>query len=91
MSDRDGSFFGRRKGKTLKPRQREALANALPQLLLDLSASPPERLETLFPPPVEAVWLEIGFGGGEHLLSEARAFPNVGLVGVEPFRNGLAR
>ncbi len=37
------------------------------------------------------VWLEIGFGGGEHLLAQAVAQPEVGLIGVEPFLGGVAR
>lgn len=41
--------------------------------------------------PVDEVRLEIGFGGGEHLLHEARSFPRIGFIGVEPFRNGLAK
>ena len=91
MPSRGGSFFGRRKGKTLKPRQREAVETALPELLLDLSRPAPNPLTALFDAPVGAVCLEIGFGGGEHLLSEARQFPRSGFIGVEPFENGLAK
>ncbi len=91
MQTRDGSFFGRRKGKTLRPGQREAFARALPALLMDVSQPPPEELARLFPVPVGEVRLEIGFGGGEHLLHEARSSPAIGFVGVEPFQNGLAK
>lgn len=45
----------------------------------------------LFVPPVREVWLEIGFGGGEHLLAQAAAHPEIGLIGVEPFLGGVAR
>src|SRR5688572_22437472 len=82
---RDGSFFGRRKGKALRPGQRLALETLLPALLIDLAAAPPESLAALFPVPVGAVRLEIGFGGGEHLLAQARANPAIGCIGVEPF------
>src|SRR3712207_2910361 len=68
------SFFGRRKGKTLRAEQRGALESGLPALLLDLAAPAPLDLKELFPAPVEEVRLEIGFGGGEHLLHEAAAF-----------------
>ncbi len=44
----------------------------------------------LFDPPVSAVWLEIGFGGGEHLAEQARLHPEVGLIGCEVFVNGVA-
>jgi tRNA (guanine-N7-)-methyltransferase len=45
----------------------------------------------LFDRPVDAVWLEIGFGAGEHLVTQARAHPQVGLIGCEPFVNGVAK
>ena len=88
---RDGSFFGRRKGKALRPGQRNALETVLPKLILDLSQSPPEPLAAIFPIPVRDIAIEIGFGGGEHLLSEARAHPETGFIGIEPFENGLAK
>ncbi|HLY44022.1 MAG TPA: tRNA (guanosine(46)-N7)-methyltransferase TrmB, partial [Stellaceae bacterium] len=46
---------------------------------------------TLFPAAPEAVWLEIGFGGGEHLAAQAEAHSGVGFIGVEVFENGVAR
>ena len=51
----------------------------------------PGDLRALFDPPVEAVRLEIGFGGGEHLLARARETPETGFIGVEPFVNGMAK
>jgi tRNA (guanine-N7-)-methyltransferase len=45
----------------------------------------------LFAPPVEAVWLEVGFGGGEHLAAQAAAHPAIGLIGCEVFENGVAK
>jgi tRNA (guanine-N7-)-methyltransferase len=86
-----GSFFGRRKGKTLRPGQRQALDGVLPELRIDLAKPPPASLAELFPVPVDAVRLEIGFGGGEHLLHGARENPRVGSIGVEPFESGLAK
>ncbi len=88
---RSGSFFGRRKGKTLRPGQRQALDTVLPALRIDLERAAPDALGTLFPVPVEAVRLEIGFGGGEHLLHAARENPEIGFIGVEPFESGLAK
>ena len=41
--------------------------------------------------PLDDVRLEIGFGGGEHLIAEARAFPNLGFIGCEPYVNGMAK
>ena len=88
---RDCAFFGRRKGKTLRAAQRGLLEDALPNLLLDIDKPAPAKLSDFFPVPVDGIRLEIGFGGGEHLLHEARGFPRVGFIGVEPFRNGLAK
>ncbi|MED6310089.1 MAG: tRNA (guanosine(46)-N7)-methyltransferase TrmB, partial [Pseudomonadota bacterium] len=45
----------------------------------------------LFPADRAAYWLEIGFGGGEHLSAQAKANPSVGFIGCEPFINGVAR
>lgn len=44
----------------------------------------------LFAAPPRDVWLEIGFGAGEHLLAQARRHPDVGFVGCEPYVNGIA-
>jgi tRNA (guanine-N7-)-methyltransferase len=87
---RGGSFFGRRKGKALRPGQRQAIETVLPKLLIDIT-QPPKRLAELFDVPVEAVRVEIGFGGGEHLLNAARTNPGIGFIGVEPFESGLAK
>ena len=48
-------------------------------------------LPDLFPADRAAYWLEIGFGGGEHLSAQAKAHPSVGFIGCEPFINGVAR
>ena len=86
-----GSFFGRRKGHTLKLHQAELFETLLPRLSFDIKAKAPADLRTLFTPDVEAVRVEIGFGSGEHLVSEALAFPHVGFIGCEPYINGMAK
>ena len=85
------AFFGRRKGKPLRDRQAESLATVLPALKLDLAASAPGRLVDLFPVSVDEVRLEIGFGGGEHLIHRAQESPVTGFIGVEPFVNSMAK
>jgi tRNA (guanine-N7-)-methyltransferase len=85
------AFFGRRRGKTLRPAQADTAALLLPRLKLDLSQPAPAALESLFSTPVAGVRLEIGFGGGEHLHHEAGRFPGTGFIGVEPFVNGMAK
>lgn len=84
-------FFGRRHGKPLRPFQRATREDLLPRLRLDLTSPAPADARALFGVPVEGVRLEIGFGGGEHLLHEARRFPQMGFIGVEPFVNGMAK
>lgn len=86
-----GAFFGRRKGHPLRARQAELFASLLPRLALDLGASAPENLAALFPVPVDDVRLEIGFGGAEHLIAQARDNPRCGFIGCEPFVNGMAK
>lgn len=87
---RPGAFFGRRKGHRLRTGQAVLFDSLLPRLALDLDGPAPD-LPALFPVPVEQVHLEIGFGGGEHLVSEALAQPHTGFIGCEPFVNGMAK
>jgi tRNA (guanine-N7-)-methyltransferase len=87
---RAGAFFGRRKGKRLRTVQADLVETLLPRLRLDPGAGLPDPAG-LFPRPVAEVWLEIGFGGGEHLVARAHANPGVGLIGCEPFVNGMAK
>jgi tRNA (guanine-N7-)-methyltransferase len=81
--------FGRRKSKPLSARKERLIAELLPRLRLDLEHPAPNLRAELFAGPVEHVWLEIGFGAGEHLLSQAVAHKCVGLIGCEPFINGM--
>lgn len=85
------AFFGRRRGRVLRPHQASALSVGLGSCGLDLSAKPPVELTSLFPNPVSSVHLEIGFGGGEHLLHHAKARRDTGFIGVEPFVNGMSK
>lgn len=85
------AFFGRRKGKPLRERQARRLEEVLPTLALDLSQPAPERLEGLFPFGPARIRLEIGFGGGEHLIHRALENPKTGFIGVEPFINSMAK
>ena len=84
-----GSFFGRRKGHKLRVHQAELIAELLPKLALDI-ARPVADLKQLFT-SVETIRLEIGFGGGEHLIAEAMAYPHIGFIGCEPYVNGMAK
>ena len=86
-----GSFFGRRKGHRLRAHQADLIEHLLPRLALELGALHPPDLAGLFDPPADEVRLEIGFGGGEHLIAEAQAFPDTGFIGCEPYVNGMAK
>ncbi len=85
------AFFGRRKGHKLRAHQSDLIAHLLPRLALDISAAPQQRLAALFGPQIEQVRIEIGFGGGEHLIAEAAAHPQTGFIGCEPYVNGMAK
>lgn len=89
--ERRRSLHGRRKGKPLSARRSGLLADTYPGLALDLETPAPHPLAALFPGSVDDVRLEIGFGGGEHLIAEAIAAPGTGFIGVEPFIEGLAK
>jgi tRNA (guanine-N7-)-methyltransferase len=86
-----GSFFGRRKGHKLRAHQADLIAHLLPRLALDIGTPAPANLADVFGGPLDDVRLEIGFGGGEHLVAEAPAFPRVGFIGCEPYVNGMAK
>ncbi|WGS20677.1 MULTISPECIES: tRNA (guanosine(46)-N7)-methyltransferase TrmB [unclassified Bradyrhizobium] len=86
-----GSFFGRRKGHKLRAHQADLIDHLLPHLALDIGAPAPASLTELFDDGLESVRLEIGFGGGEHLVAEAQAFPKMGFIGCEPYVNGMAK
>jgi tRNA (guanine-N7-)-methyltransferase len=91
MRQAHGSFFGRRKGHKLRAHQADLIKHLLPHLALDITTSAPADLPQLFGSSVEAVRLEIGFGGGEHLAAEAQRFPHTGFIGCEPYVNGMAK
>ena len=88
------NFYGRLKGKALKASQKRYLDEDLAALSPGPVSwqSNPNRalldLDALF--GGRPVWLEIGFGGGEHLVHQARANPDVGIIGAEPYINGVA-
>jgi tRNA (guanine-N7-)-methyltransferase len=87
---RDAGLWGRRKGKTLRPRQAGLVETLLPRLRVDLSR-PLDDPSGLFPGRPDELWLEIGFGGGERLAADALKHPERGFFGCEPFINGVAK
>lgn len=85
------AFFGRRKGKPLRELQLERMQELLPALKVDLSVPAPQPFDSLFPTKVDRIRLEIGFGGGEHLVHRACEASATGFIGVEPFVNSMAK
>lgn len=84
------NFYGRRHGKALRPSQRRLIAELLPRLRVPgMGDRLPVDPAALFG-DARPVWLEIGFGGGEHLAHQAGLHPDLGLIGCEPFVNGVA-
>jgi predicted GNAT superfamily acetyltransferase len=83
--------YGRRKGHTLSDRRERLVDSLLPKLALDLATPCPSSPTQLFTSVTKSVWLEIGFGGAEHLLWQAANHPGTGLIGCEPFINGVAK
>lgn len=81
--------YGRTKGKTLKPRQANLMETLFPRVSISLDEAVIEP-KALFG-DVDEVWLEVGFGGGEHLAHQAETHPRVGIMGCEPFLNGVAK
>lgn len=88
------NFYGRTRGKTLRAGQKAALEHDLGPLTLRgvTRAENPERRKLVLPTLFGArpVWLEVGFGGGEHLVHQAALHPEVAIIGAEPFVNGVA-
>lgn len=83
-------LYGRAKGKALRAGQSRRIAELLPTIQIDL-ARLADGPAALFPQKPVAAILEIGFGGGEHLATMARAEPDHAFLGVEPFLNGVAK
>ncbi|MBC8339833.1 MAG: tRNA (guanosine(46)-N7)-methyltransferase TrmB [Rhodospirillales bacterium] len=91
VSGRDGpQWYGRRRGHKLRPNRQALIDTLLPELRVELPETGKLDLRSLFPEPVRDVWLEVGFGGGEHLAAQALAYPEIGFIGCEPFINGTA-
>ncbi len=75
--------FGRRRGRKLSPRQDGLMRDLLPKVAFD-----PKFPVTN---PIKPLWIEIGFGGGEHLVWQAENNPSIDILGCEPFEDGVAK
>lgn len=98
QGDRDADLrsFGRKRGRKPSARQQRLIAELLPRVRLDMTDPPPVPLVGMFEPPcgrgcIRDVWLEIGFGGAEHLAWQAKHNPGIGHIGCEPFVDGVIK
>jgi tRNA (guanine-N7-)-methyltransferase len=84
-------YYGRRKGKPLTTARQDVVDRRLPDLKIPIPGRG-ARLDprALFARDVKEIWLEVGFGAGEHLAAQAEKNPNVGIIGAEVFLNGVA-
>jgi tRNA (guanine-N7-)-methyltransferase len=80
-------LYGRQSGHALRPRQILLLDATLPRLRFDVSRASDPR--SAFAAPVREVWLEVGFGGGEHALAQVAENPDAGLIACDVFENGI--
>ena len=78
--------YGRLRSRPIKPRQAALVEARLPELRIPPGAVDPASLM----PGARETWLEIGFGGGEHMAAQAARHPDVLVLGAEPFTNGVA-
>ncbi|HEX4080238.1 MAG TPA: tRNA (guanine(46)-N(7))-methyltransferase TrmB [Rhizomicrobium sp.] len=86
---RRGLLYGRRKGPKLSAHRAALFETLLPRLKLDPRRDADPRI--WFDSCVTDLWLEIGFGAGEHLLWQAQHHPDVGIIGAEPYEAGVAK
>lgn len=87
---KENRFFGRRKGKKLNPSREVLYEHFLPKVRLKpLRENERVAAADLFDIPVKSAWLEIGFGGGEHLAAQSEKHRDVGFIGAEVYLNGV--
>jgi tRNA (guanine-N7-)-methyltransferase len=84
-------IFGRRRGRRLRSMQKVRIGELLPRFALTIPRSGLLEPGAAFIAPKRPVWLEIGFGGGEHLAAQAECHPEISLIGCEVFQPGIAK
>lgn len=92
---RQRMIYGRRRGRPLRKGQRDLFGLLLPELRFEVPEAGMLDPLSLFPPLPDGsqrdIWLEIGFGAGEHLAHQAELHPDMGFLGAEVFENGVVR
>jgi tRNA (guanine-N7-)-methyltransferase len=90
---RQRTLYGRRRGKKLRDGQQSLLDTLLPRLTLGVPPEPAkiDLAQAFGDATPDEIWLEVGFGAGEHLVWQAKEHPRIGLIGCEPYINGVAK
>ena len=83
--------YGRRKGPKMSQRQVGLRGRLLQELAYVPGGDPLAQFPDSVRPKIKDVWLEVGFGAGEHLVALANDNPTVGLIGAEPYEMGMAK
>ncbi len=85
-------LYGRSGGRPLSPRRADLAETLLPKIAIpETTGKGTQDPSSLFPEPKRAIWLEIGFGGGEHLVGQAAKHPDIGMLAAEPFMEGVGK
>lgn len=84
-------LYGRRKGRRLRPGRQALVERLLPALALAVPQEGTLDPRAAFATDIADVWLEVGFGGGEHLAAQALGHPEIGFIGCEPYLDGIAK
>ncbi len=88
---KERTLYGRRRGKKLRAGQEALLDTLLPRLLVQVQPEPKKIDPAELFGDAREVWFEFGFGAGEHLVWQAEHHPEIGLIGCEPYMNGVAK
>lgn len=85
-------FYGRQHGRKLRKTRTRLVEDFLPKISINLPEDENEKIDlsSLFSFNPKEIWLEVGFGGGEHLAGQAKKNPDIGIIGSEVFINGVA-
>ena len=92
QDDNRRTLYGRRSGRKLRPGRAALFRDRIQSIGIDPALLEGGQLDptALFSSSVDEVWLEIGFGNGEHLAAQVAANPRVGFIGCEPYMAGVA-
>jgi tRNA (guanine-N7-)-methyltransferase len=80
-------FYGRRQGRKIRKAKSGLLERFLPQTAIEKGKT---ITKDIFGTKIDEIYLEIGFGNGEHIAGQSQKHHNIGFIGAEVFKNGVA-